>query len=222
MIIFLVVAFALRPNAIKLHNGAEQIRGMSEVDAAEYTMMELVGSHAGENYVPRLEPLVQEAGGSIETQLDASQYREVLKSYGSLGSSLHSVETANEPIPAVADATMVTGYGMYLQGIEPPTSEEGCTEVTEASRGQRVYFELASGGVLISNVGHQKTEVQAPLHRRQARGPGRRLHAGRLGRTEDPARPRPDPLERDRDGPGGSARWATAEARPGPPGRTPP
>lgn len=161
VIVFLVVAFALRPNAIKLHHGAEQIRGMTEVGAAEYAMMELVGTHAGDNYVPRLEPLVQEAGGSIETQLDASQYREVLQSYGSLGSSLHSVETANEPIPAVADATMVTGYGMYLQGVESPASEAGCTEVKDATPRDPAFFELPPGGVLLGNVGRQaKTEVQ--------------------------------------------------------------
>jgi hypothetical protein len=168
--VFLVVAFALRPNLIKLHHGAEQIRGMTEVDAAEYAMMELIGPRAHDNFQPAIQPDVQDAGGAIETQLDAEQYREVRQDYGSLASSLRSVETAAEPIPAIADATLVTGYGIYLQEIDPPADEQGCTEVTDASPRRPAYFELEPGGVLLTNTGSRRTEVQVSRFTRGTRG----------------------------------------------------
>jgi hypothetical protein len=169
VVVFLVVAFALRPNLIKMNHGAEQTRAMTDADAAEYAMVELAGARAPENFEPALQPAVQ-AVGPVDTQLDAGQYREVLKNYGSLASSLHSVEAADEPIPAIADATLVTAYGLYMQEIETPADEKGCTEVTDASAAQKAYFKLAPGGVLLRNSGSEPTEVRLSRFAHGGRG----------------------------------------------------
>jgi hypothetical protein len=159
VIVFLVVAFALRPNLIKMNHGADQTRAMTNADAAEYAMMELAGSKAAENYTPSLLPIVQAAGGVQDIQLDAALYREVRERYGTLAWPLHKVETADEPIPAIADATLAGAYGTYLQGIEPPTDRKGCAEVSKASVAQPAYFELEPGGVVFANLGSKTVEI---------------------------------------------------------------
>ncbi len=159
VVVFLVVAFALRPNLIKMHHGADQTRAMTNSDAAEYAMMELAGPHLGGLFQPSLEPQVQAAGGAVDAQLNWSQYQEVLGRYGSLAASLHSVETAAEPIPAIADATLVTGYALNLLPAQTPTDESACSEVAEASPTKPVYFELPPGGARLLATGGEGVEV---------------------------------------------------------------
>lgn len=168
--VFAVIAFALPPNISKMHDGRDQIQGMSIVGAAEYAMLELGGSKIGDEFEPTLQPAVQEAGGSVDVQLTAGQYREVLRETGSLGDSLHEVETAAEPVPGVADATLVTGYGLALKPASQPADQGRCKEVTEVSAAQPAFFELESGGAVLSApVGGEPVNVALSRFSRGAR-----------------------------------------------------
>ena len=169
--VFAVIAFALPPNFAKMNHGHDQVRGMTAIDQGEYAMLELAGPKVPADYTASLEPAVQAAGGAVDAQLDAGEYREVLKNYGPLSSSVASIEKAAEPVPAVADATLVTALGLGLEPTAAPLGLGRCTEVSEASPTASAYFELEPGGAILgAPKGSEPVEIQLSRFARGGKG----------------------------------------------------
>jgi hypothetical protein len=169
--LFVVIAFAIPPNLSKLNDGRNEVLGITNVDQAEYAMVELAGPRAADEYTPAANPTVQAAGGGVEVQLDAAEYREVLADYGSLGASLSKIEGEAEPVPAIADATLATALELKLKPTAAPPSRDGCTEVTKASPEGAAFFELEAGGAILGVPrGGAAVEVQLSRFTKGAKG----------------------------------------------------
>ncbi len=160
VIAFILVGLALPPNLTKLEQGANFVRGGTDISGTEYRMMELLGPETPENFTPSLEEKVLAVGGVDSYQLSLGEYREVLSHYGSLGMPLHEIEKAAEPIPIIADATLVTGFDLKLEKAKPPASEKGCTEVSESMIAGTAFFELPKGGAYLRSNAAATMEVK--------------------------------------------------------------
>lgn len=156
---FVVVAFAVPPNIAKLYDGRGPELDVSRVTGSEYAMLDLVGEKVNPDFVPALEPAVQEAGGSLFVPLAAGDYFDAARRNGSLGMPLEELRSGDPKYGAIADATLVAALELELAPVGAPAGGDSCPAVTDATATDLAYFDLERGGAVLGNRGEETVSV---------------------------------------------------------------
>jgi hypothetical protein len=146
---FAVVLFALPANVQKLNDGRGPELRSARVLGSEFAMLDLARGHVASDYMPAIDPQVEEVGGFQGVALHAGDYFRGEDRNGSLGMPLSQLRTEDAEIRGIADASLVGALDLELQPAPVPADRASCSSVDSGTEASAAYFELPRGGVLL-------------------------------------------------------------------------
>lgn len=150
---FAVFLFALPANVQKLNDGRGPELKSARVLASEFAMLDLARGQVAADYMPSVDPKVEDAGGYQGIALPAGDYFRGEDRNGSLGMPLSQLRSEELEIRKIADASLAGALDLELQTATAPADRSKCSSVNSGTAASAAYFELPRGGVLLGSPG---------------------------------------------------------------------
>jgi hypothetical protein len=150
---FAVVLFALPANVQKLNDGRGPELRSARVLGSEFAMLDLARGRVAADYMPAIDPKVEEVGGFQGVALHAGDYFRGEDRNGSLGMPLSQLRSEDLEIRGIADASLAGALALDLQPTAAPANRAPCSVVNSGTAASAAYFELPRGGVLLGSRG---------------------------------------------------------------------